>query len=335
MIANAILTACTAVALTITYSLYRRMFFKKKWDPRGKHCYVTGGSAGAGLAIAKLLVRKGAHVSIVARNQERLDTALKELETVRQSPDQTIKAYSYSIDNASGAAEALEAACQAHDGRCPDAQFFVAGTSRPGHFVEQSEESLKKGMEETYWCQAWSALAAVRRMVRDQAKGKIVFVSSVLGYMSIVGYSTYSPGKFATRGLAETLQSELMLYDIDVHIAFPGTIYSPGYEVENQTKPKVTLKIEESDGGAQPDAVAQGILKGVQNGDFHITYDFLLNVFRGSTRGSSPGNNFFMDSIYELIGRIALPFWRMSVDNTVRAHSEEHRQYLRDKGLIA
>ena len=39
-------------------------------------------------------------------------------------------------------------------------------------------------------------------MIRDGVKGKIVFVSSVLGYFSIVGYSPYSPGKFALRGKA-------------------------------------------------------------------------------------------------------------------------------------
>lgn len=37
-------------------------------------------------------------------------------------------------------------------------------------------------------------------MVKQGVKGKVVFVSSVLGYFSIVGYSTYSPGKFALRG---------------------------------------------------------------------------------------------------------------------------------------
>ena len=42
-------------------------------------------------------------------------------------------------------------------------------------------------------------------MVRQEAKGvKLVFVSSVLGYMSIVGYTTYSPGKFAIRGTSLT-----------------------------------------------------------------------------------------------------------------------------------
>ena len=54
-----------------------------------------------------------------------------------------------------------------------------------------------------------------------------------------------------------------MLYGIDVHIAFPGTIYSPGYEEENKVKPKVTLKIEETDSGSTPEYVAESILKGL------------------------------------------------------------------------
>jgi short-subunit dehydrogenase len=91
------------------------------------------------------------------------------------------------------------------------------------------------------------------------------------------------------QGLAETLRSELILYNIGIHIFFPGTIYSPGYVEENKTKPKITLKIEETDEGMQPDKVAEALLRGeysvysfqnraapdlrvgVQKGDFHIS----------------------------------------------------------------
>ena len=45
-----------------------------------QHCYVTGGSAGLGLALAVLLTKRGADVSIVARNEERLQKALDQLE---------------------------------------------------------------------------------------------------------------------------------------------------------------------------------------------------------------------------------------------------------------
>jgi 3-dehydrosphinganine reductase len=111
------------------------------------------------------------------------------------------------------------------------------------------------------------------------------------------------------------------LYSIGVHIFFPGTIYSPGYVEENKTKPKITLKIEESDEGLKPEQAAEALLQGalrssllaivltfgsaslgVQNGNFHIVGDLIGNLFRSTTRGATPHNNVFMDSIYSFIG---------------------------------
>jgi 3-dehydrosphinganine reductase len=69
---------------------------RSRWDPSGRvrasspplslltkrsqHCYVTGGSSGLGLALAIILTKKGADVSIVARNEENLRKALELLE---------------------------------------------------------------------------------------------------------------------------------------------------------------------------------------------------------------------------------------------------------------
>ncbi|KAH9933625.1 oxidoreductase [Epithele typhae] len=322
-----------AFVACITYAV--SSLFVNKWDPRGKHCFVTGGSSGAGFALAQLLVREGAHVSIVARNQARLDEALAELEKERQSPDQVLKAYPFAVNSEAGSAAALEAACESFKGRAPDAVFTCAGASRPGFFVELSEESLRQGLELTYYAQAFTALAATKAMVRTGVKGKIVFVSSVLGYFSIVGYAAYASGKFALRGLAETLHSEFKLYGIDVHIAFPGTIYSKGYEEENRVKPAVTLKIEGTDSGNAPEVVAATILSGVRTGKFHITDSLIGHAFRSTSAGSSERNSYVLDLVYLLIGYIGLPIWRLGVDSTVKGHREEHRGYLRERRILA
>jgi NAD(P)-dependent dehydrogenase (short-subunit alcohol dehydrogenase family) len=39
-------------------------------------------------------------------------------------------------------------------------------------------------------------------MVAQKVQGKIIFVSSLLGYASFAGYTNYSPGKYALRGMS-------------------------------------------------------------------------------------------------------------------------------------
>lgn len=124
------------------------------------------------------------------------------------------------------------------------------------------------------------------------------------------------------------MRSELLLYSVSVHIFFPGTIYSPGYIEENKTKPKITLKIEETDDGMKPEKAAEALLKGtsenscwtltyffssgVRDGYFHISADLLGNLFRSSTRGSTPHNNVLKDGIYSLIGWVCVASHRSS-----------------------
>ncbi|KAH9966064.1 oxidoreductase [Russula dissimulans] len=310
--------------------------FRSRWNPSGRHCYVTGGSAGLGLALAILLTKKGADVSIVARNKENLQKALAQLEAARVNPNQILKAHSFALGTLEAANDALEAACVPHGGQTPDAVFLCAGKSTPGFFIEQTEESMRKGMDDTYWLAAHSAMAASKRMVRTRTEGKIVFVSSILGYFGMIGYSTYSPGKHAIRGLAETLRQELLLYSIDVQIYMPVTMYSPGYEEENKTKPALVLKIEQSDPGLSPEKAAEGLYEGVQKGEFHITDTFNADLFRTNTRGSSPfGSNILKDLLFGVIGSIGLPLWRRDVDKQVLGHRKEHREYLVSKSILA
>ncbi|KAF7332736.1 Protein kinase domain-containing protein [Mycena kentingensis (nom. inval.)] len=70
---------------------------RQRWNPDGQHCYITGGSSGLGLALATLLVKQGADVSIVARTQSKLDDALAQLEGARRYSHQKLRAYAYSL----------------------------------------------------------------------------------------------------------------------------------------------------------------------------------------------------------------------------------------------
>ena len=69
-------------------------------------------------------------------------------------------------------------------------------------------------------------------MVETGKKGKFVLTASTMGLIGFAGYSSYAPTKYALRGLAESLRNEFLMYGIGVHIYYPGTMFSPGYENE-------------------------------------------------------------------------------------------------------
>jgi short-subunit dehydrogenase len=91
-------------------------------------------------------------------------------------------------------------------------------------------------------------------------------VRSAFPFLSIV--PSFPPSTLADSpssnlaGLAEALRSELLLYGISVHLFLPATILSPGFEVEQQTKPEITKKIEGPDDGMSPEDVAKGMIAG-------------------------------------------------------------------------
>ena len=51
-----------------------------RFPVKGRLVVITGGSQGMGLEVAKQLARKGANIAIVARNKDKLETALKQIE---------------------------------------------------------------------------------------------------------------------------------------------------------------------------------------------------------------------------------------------------------------
>jgi short-subunit dehydrogenase len=67
------------VAQSVVWTKVRAPGFKVD----GKHVFVTGGSQGLGLALAKKYAAKGAKVTIVARDQAKLDAAKREIEVRR------------------------------------------------------------------------------------------------------------------------------------------------------------------------------------------------------------------------------------------------------------
>ena len=81
----------------------------------------------------------------------------KNIKDARQSQGRVFAQYDFDLTTPDGAREALQAVMGGHDGRIPDATFLCAGGSAPKFFVEMTKEELVRGLEMSYWIQAWSA----------------------------------------------------------------------------------------------------------------------------------------------------------------------------------
>lgn len=128
-----------------------------------------------------------------------------------------------------------------------DFLFCCAGVAKPGLFLETPTEIFEQQIQLNYMGIVKSLKVFVPEIIKSTHKQKrVVLVSSAMGLTGFIGYSQYSATKFAVRGLAECLRNEFLLYNIGVSIFHASSMDSPGYTVEEQTKPEITRKIEET-----------------------------------------------------------------------------------------
>lgn len=77
----------------------------------------------------------------------------------------------------------------------------------------------------------------------------------------IFGYSAYCSTKFALRGLAESIAMELRPYNISVTLALPPDTDTPGFAVEELSKPLETRLISQTSGLVRPEVVADKLFR--------------------------------------------------------------------------
>ena len=261
------------------------------------HAIVTGGSSGIGLAIAHRLLARGMHVTIVARNAERLATAEAALKGSCTSGSQRVLAIS--ADVASEAATRVAMTQAIAELGPPDLLITSAGVGGfVGRFEDAPLEEFESVMAINYLGSVYSARAVLPTM-RARRKGHVCFVSSGAALIGVYGYSVYAPTKFALRGLADVLRAELKRDDVRVSICYPPDTDTPMLQEEILTAPPETRAIAESAGLWSADDVARITLKGIDANKFEIpigTELWALQHFRGIASG---GINWYLDGIVE------------------------------------
>ncbi|HEV7820295.1 MAG TPA: SDR family oxidoreductase, partial [Burkholderiales bacterium] len=231
------------------------------------HALITGGSSGIGLALAARLAASGSNITIIARKPEGLAAAKAAIGAKRRERAQSVLALAADVTDEAAVTAAIQSAIGTLGP--PDLLVTSAGMVIPGLFHDMPVAAFRSTMEANYFGTLY-AIRAVLPAMRTNRAGRIALISSGAGLLGIYGLTAYSPTKFAVRGLAEALRSELAPDGIAVSVVYPPDTDTPQLHEEVRHRPPALAKIA---GGAKvlsADAVAAAILNGIARKRFII-----------------------------------------------------------------
>jgi 3-dehydrosphinganine reductase len=239
----------------------------QKQPLRDKTAVVCGGSKGIGKETAKEIVRLGGSVCLIARHQDALEAAAREIEAPARADSQFVDRIACDTTDMQN----LKSCLVEFIGRrgVPDFLINAVGYSYPQYVQDLRLEDFRQLMDVNYYGQLVPILILLPYFIQAQ-KGHIANVSSMMGYFGIMGFAAYAPTKFAIVGLTEALRHELKPYHIDFSVLYPPDTDTPGFETENRTKPPECAMLSQDAGLLKPEQVAQAFVKGILKKKFAI-----------------------------------------------------------------
>jgi 3-oxoacyl-[acyl-carrier protein] reductase len=178
----------------------------------GKTAFITGGSAGIGLAVASALIAEGASVAVCGRDPARLAEAAERTGVLGIEAD---------VTDPDRLRDAVDEAARRLGGL--DMLVANAGGSRGGGLLDSTPEDWAA----TYALNVLHAAHAVRCAVPHfdrRGGGSVVIVSSITGWKP-GPTSSYASAKAAEIHLAPTLAQELADHGVRVNALSPGSTY--------------------------------------------------------------------------------------------------------------
>jgi NAD(P)-dependent dehydrogenase (short-subunit alcohol dehydrogenase family) len=178
---------------------------------------VTGASSGIGLLTSLELARAGFRVAAGMRNLDRRPQ-LQQLAAARGLAEK-IQPLRLDITETAAIPEAIAAVARQH-GRI-DALINNAGFAMSGFAEDMRLEEIRRQFETNFFGHV-AVTQAVLPIMRAQASGHIVMVSSISGLVGQPVVSSYTASKFALEGWSETLRIETHSLGIRVVLVEPG-----------------------------------------------------------------------------------------------------------------
>jgi short-subunit dehydrogenase len=190
--------------------------YNPSMELEGKVVVVTGASMGIGEAIAKIFASQGASVVLLSRDAGRAEAARLRI----GCPERTV-ALSCDVRNSEEIDRVL--ALTLHHFKRVDVWINNAGHGLLDS-VAQTEMQACHELFETNFFGAISAMQAVIPVMRQQAGGTIINISSVAGHIPLPFHASYSATKFALNAIGKAAGVELKKDGIRVLTVCPGYV---------------------------------------------------------------------------------------------------------------
>ena len=178
---------------------------------------IVGSGSGLSASLARLFAREGLKVSLAARKTDKLAALCAEI---------IAKAYACDVSDPQQVSWLFEQV-ELETG-APDVVVFNASARARGSFVSLDADEVERAIRTTAYGGFLVGQQAAKRMVPN-GHGAILFTGASA---SVKGYAQSAPfamGKFALRGLAQSMARELAPMGIHVaHFVIDGAIRNPG-----------------------------------------------------------------------------------------------------------
>jgi NAD(P)-dependent dehydrogenase (short-subunit alcohol dehydrogenase family) len=188
---------------------------RRRFDFAGKVVFITGGSRGLGLVLARRFADEGARLAICARDPDELERARFDL----ASRGAEVLAVQCDVTNQIDVNEAIQRIVGHYGGI--DVLVNNAGVISVGPMEVQDITDYERAMATHFWGPLYTTMA-VLPVMRPQGQGRIVNVSSIGGKIAVPHLLPYSASKFALVGFSEGLRAELAKDGIYVTTVCPG-----------------------------------------------------------------------------------------------------------------
>lgn len=232
----------------------------KKQPLKGKTAVVCGGSKGIGKETAREIVLLGGSVCVIARDTEPLEAAAREMKGLIHDDTQFVEVISCDATDEHRLRPLLTDFIARHG--VPDYLINMVGYAYPQYVQELTVKDFRNCMDVNYYGQLVPLLILLPHFMAAR-KGHVANVSSMMGYFGVMGYAAYAPTKFALVGLTEALRHELKPYNITFSVLYPPDTETPGFEVENRSKPKECALMSESVKLLSAEEVAEVCVDGI------------------------------------------------------------------------